>query len=159
MAITEAEIEREKQRLPRGWGRFGKTLEQLAELSEPDESLLCTCVALNPDFQHRQVGVPGGLYHLAGALHEMTKTTNVVLASTSERLIAIGTGMGGAPRDNVSMPYAGLEIVSRGKKEFVLGWPDTQMRVRGAHKSQAGEFLDTLAAHARPASVETLGER
>ncbi|HUO74463.1 MAG TPA: hypothetical protein VMU39_27075 [Solirubrobacteraceae bacterium] len=56
-------------------------------------------MALNPDFQHKQVGVPGGLYHITGALNEMTKTTNVVLASTNGRLTAIGTGMGGAPRD------------------------------------------------------------
>ena len=157
MAITPAEIKREKQRLPRGWGRFGKTLEQLSEISEPEESLLCSCVALNPEFQHRQVGIPGGLYHLAGALAEMTKTTNVVLAATSQRLLAVGTGMGGAPRDHVAMPYRGLEIVSRGKKEFVLGWPDTQMRIRGAHKQQVPDFLDVLATQAQPATAEVQG--
>ena len=40
MAITADEIAREKGRLPRGWRRFGKSLDHLAEISVPDESLL-----------------------------------------------------------------------------------------------------------------------
>ncbi len=31
MAVTAGEIAREKDRLPRGWGRFGKALEQLTQ--------------------------------------------------------------------------------------------------------------------------------
>ncbi len=143
MAITKQEIEREKSRLPRGWGRFGKTLDKLDEMLEPDESLISTCVALNPKFEHRTVTLVGGLL-------EMTKTTNIVLAATSERLLMVGTGFGGAPRTDTSIPYDGLEIVSRGESEFVLAWPDAQMRVKGAHKKQTPEFLDALAARARP---------
>jgi hypothetical protein len=143
MAITKEEIDREKQRLPRGWGRFGKTLDKLAELSQPEESLVSTCVALNPKFEHRTVTLVGGLL-------EMTKTTNIVLAATSERLLMVGTGFGGAPRADTSIPYDGLEIVSRGDSDFVLAWPDAQMRVKGSHKKQTPEFLDALAARARP---------
>ena len=109
MAITSEEIARERDRLPRGWGRFAKSLDQLAELSEPDESLVSSCVALNPDFKYKQRGVPGGLLSTANAINAMTKTTNVVLACTTERLIAIGTGFGGAPRDHITMPLEGIE--------------------------------------------------
>ena len=151
MAITAEEIEREKKTLPFGWGRFGKTLDRLAEISEPDESLLASCVALNPSYQYRPRGVPGGLYNLGTALHQLTKTTNIVLACTNRRLIAAGTGGGGAPRDHVSIPYEGLEIVSREKKAFVLAWPDGQMRIRGAAKQQVPGFLESLAAQALPA--------
>ena len=38
MGVTADEIAREKDRLPRGWGRFGKALDQLAEICEADES-------------------------------------------------------------------------------------------------------------------------
>lgn len=147
MAITTEEIEREKQRLPRGWGRFGKSLDRLAAVSEPDESLLSSCVTLNPSFEHRTISLAGGLY-------EMTKATNVVLASTSARLILVSTGFGGAPRDHVSIPYDGLEIASRSAKEFELRWPDGQLRFRGAAKQQVPGFLDTVAARARPPAAE-----
>ena len=46
--MTREEIEREKQTLPFGWGRFGKAYDHLAEISEPDESLLAAGVALTP---------------------------------------------------------------------------------------------------------------
>jgi hypothetical protein len=154
MAITSEEIAREKDRLPRGWGRFGKTLDQLAQISEPDESLLSSCVGLNPTYEYKPRGVPGGLVNLGTALYQLTKTTNIVLASTNQRLIAIGTGFGGAPQDHVSIPYDGVEIVSRAKKEFVLGLPDGQMRVRGAAKQQVPGFLDSVAARASPAQAE-----
>jgi len=144
MAITAEEIEREKQRLPRGWGRFGKTLDRLAELSGPDESLLSSCVGLNPTFEHRTISLVGGLY-------ELTKATNVVLAATNERVIIIATGAGGAPREDHSIPYEGLEVVAREKKEFVLGWPDGRARFRGAAKQMAPAFLDAVTARASPA--------
>jgi hypothetical protein len=147
MAITPEEIAREKKRLPRGWGRFGKSLDRLAEISEPDESLLSSCVGLNPTFEHKTISLAGGIW-------EMTKSTNVVLAITNERLILVGTGFGGAPRDNGAIPLEGLEIVSRGKKEFVLRSPEGEMRIRGAAKPQIPDFLDTLAAQARPSNAE-----
>jgi hypothetical protein len=151
MAITPEEIAREKGRLPFGWGRFGKALDQLAELSEPDESLVSSCVGLNPDFKYKQRGVPGGLWSTANAIHALTQTMNVVLACTTERLIAVSTGAGGAPRDHAMLPLEGVEVVERAKKEFVLGWPDGQMRVKGAAKQQVPGFLDAVAAGARPA--------
>jgi hypothetical protein len=143
MSITAEEIKREKDRLPRGWGRFGKSLDHLAELSRPDETLECTCVALNPKFEHKTVTLVGGLI-------EMTSTTNVVLAATNERVLMVGTGFGGAPRADSSIPYDGLEVVSSSDKEFVLQWPDAAMRVRGGHKKQVPEFIAAVTARARP---------
>ena len=63
----------------------------------------------------------------------------------------ISTGGGGAPREHVSISYDGLEIVSRKKKEFVLGLPEGNVRIRGAAKQQVPAFLEVLAAHAKPA--------
>jgi hypothetical protein len=153
MAITKEEIERAKSTLPFGWGRFGKAIERLAELSEPGESLLATCVTLNPEYQYKQRFRPGGVLSTGHALHELTKSTNVVLACTSERLIVISTGAGGAPREELSLPYDGLEIVSKDKKEFVLGTPDGELRFRGAAKQQLPSLLDVLEARAQPADA------
>jgi hypothetical protein len=151
MAITPEEIERAKETLPFGWGRFGKAIEHLAEISEPEESLLAACVGLNPSYKYKPHFRAGGLLGTGEALHELTKTTNIVLACTNQRLIALGTGGGGAPRDDVTIPLEGLEIISQAKKEFVLGWPDGEMRIRGAAKQQVPVFLDALSAQARPA--------
>jgi hypothetical protein len=152
MAITSEEIASEKKRLPRGWGRFGKSLDRLAEISAPGESLLSSCVGLNPTFKHK-AHVAHDAIALVGAFSEMTKSTNVVLASTNERLIVVGRGFAGAPRDDYSIPYDGLEVVSRAAKEFVLSWPEGQVRIHGAAKQQVPEFIDTLAAQARPPSA------
>jgi hypothetical protein len=94
MSITAEEIKREKKTLPFGWGRFGQTLERLEEISEPDESLLASCVALNPQYQQTDRFVPGTAL---SAIHEVMKTTNVVLACTDKRLIGIGTNVAGGP--------------------------------------------------------------
>ncbi len=153
MAVTAEQIERAKGTLPFGWGRFGKAIDRLAEISEPNESLLAACVALNPSYEYKARFVPGTPLGALHGLHELTKTMNVVLACTNERLIMIGTGGGGAPRDHVSVAYDGLEILSRSKKEFVLGLPEGEMRIRGAAKQQAPAFLDALAAQARPAEA------
>ncbi len=150
LAVTAEQIERAKGTLPFGWGRFGKAIDRLAEISDSNESLLALCVALNPSYQYKARFVPGTPLGALHGLHELTKTMNVVLACTNERLIMIGTGGGGAPRDHVSISYDGLEILSRGKTEFVLGLPEGDMRVRGAAKQQVPAFLDALAAHARP---------
>jgi hypothetical protein len=152
MAISPAEVAREKDRLPRGWGRFGKSLDRLAELSGPGETLLSSCVGLNPEFRHR--GTAGhDAVALALIFSELTKATNVVLGATDERVIVVTTGFGGAPREDYSIPLEGLEIVSRDKKEFVLRWPEGQVRIRGAAKQQLPEFLDTIAARAGPATA------
>ena len=107
VAITAEEIEQAKQTLPFGWGRFGKAIEQLAEISEPDEALLAACVGLNPEYQYKPKFVPGTVLGAGHALNELRKSTNVVLACTSERLIIISTGGGGAPREHVSVPLRG----------------------------------------------------
>lgn len=150
MGVTVEEIEREKGRLPRGWGRFGKSLDHLAQISEPDGSLLSSCVGLNPEYKQR-----GTVRHDAVALglifSEARKSTNVVLACTNKRLIVLAAGMGGVPRDHYAISYDGLEIVSREFKAFTLGWPDGQVRIRGAHRKRVPEFLDTVPAQARPA--------
>ena len=154
MAVTAEQIEHAKRTLPFGWGRFGKAIDRLAEISEPDESLLAACVALNPSYQYKARFVPGTPLGALHGLHELTKTMNVVLACTNERLIMIGTGGGGAPRDHVSISYDGLEIVSRSKKEFVLGLPEGQMRIRGAAKQQVPAFLEALEGRASPAESD-----
>ncbi len=158
MAVTPEEVEREKQTLPFGWGRFGKAIEHVASIVSPQESLLASCVTLNPSYEYKPRGIPGGLVNLGSALHELTKTTNVVLAATTTRVLAIGTGAGGAPRDHVVLPYDGLSIVSREKRAFVLGWPDGEMRFRGAAKQQLPRFLDVISAQARPAGVGAASE-
>ncbi len=152
VAITAEEIEQAKKTLPFGWGRFGKALDQLAELSEPDESLLAPCVGLNPEYQYKPKFVPGTVLGAGHALNELKKSINVVLACTNQRLILISTGGGGAPREHVSVQYEGLEIVSRDKKEFVLGLPEGQVRIRGAAKQQVPAFLQALESRARPAA-------
>jgi hypothetical protein len=149
VAITAEEIEREKQTLPFGWGRFGKALERLAEISEPNESLLASCVALNPEYRQGGRFVPGTA---ASAVYELSKSTNVVLACTNERLIMISTGVGGAPRDHVTIPFEGLEIAERGRRLFVLATPEGRIKIRSAPKQQMPAFLEALQARARPAT-------
>jgi hypothetical protein len=148
MAITPEEIEREKKALPFAWGRFGKALDRLAEISRPDESLLASCAAMNPEYHQGARFVPGTAASVAS---ELTKSTNIVLACTNERLIMISTGMTGAPRDDVSISYEGLEIVERRHRLFVLGVPEGRIKIRGAPKQQMPRFLEVLEAQARPA--------
>jgi hypothetical protein len=141
VAVTAADIEREKDRLPRGWGRFGKALEQLAGICEPDESLLSSCVTLNPRFRHTSVSLAGGLL-------EMTDSTNVVLAATSKRLIVLSTGMGGAPRKHYDLSWDGLQVAERKKQEFTLRTEASDIRFRGAAKQMMPGFLDAVEAQA-----------
>jgi hypothetical protein len=164
VTITSEEVEQAKGTLPFGWGRFGKAIEHLAEISESGESLQAVCVGLNPGYKFRPDMVSGGLITAAGgpgatltgvqALLDLKKTTNVVLACTNQRLIVLGTGGGGAPREHASIPLDGLRIVSRAKKEFVLGWPDGEMRIRGAAKQQVFGLLEAVESRARPASYD-----
>jgi hypothetical protein len=114
--MDAAAIEREKDLLPFDWGRFGKSLEAIAEVAEPDEELLAACVGLNPSFEHRSVTLVGGL-------RELSERTNVVLAATDRRLLLIPTGAGGAPRDHSEIPYAGMTVDEVGKRELKLSWP------------------------------------
>ena len=149
MAITAEEIEREKKALPFGWGRFGKAYDQLAEISEPDESLLVAGVALNPEYHQGGRFVPGTL---ASAVSELRKTTNVLVACTNRRLIMISTGVTGGVRDHVSIPYEGMEIVERARRYFVISVPEGRVKIRGMAKQQQPRFLEVLEAQVRPAT-------
>ena len=135
--ITQEQTDREKKRLPRGWGRFGKGIGGLIAVSEPDETLLSACVGLNPSFKHRSITLAGGLI-------ELTKSTNVVLGLTNRRLIVLATGAGGAPRDHVSIPVGGLEAVDVAKKELTLRWPEGELHVRGVAKQMLPGFVEAL---------------
>jgi hypothetical protein len=137
--ITPEETTRERGRLPRGWGRFGKAVDYLAEVSDPEETLLSTCVALNPTFKHKTITLAGGLL-------ELTKATNVILAATDQRLIVVPTGAAGGPRGHYPIPYAGLEIVSQSKKDLTLRWPEGEVHFRGAAKQQLPDFLEVVTA-------------
>ncbi|MFN8024813.1 MAG: hypothetical protein U0W40_00205 [Acidimicrobiia bacterium] len=137
--MTPEEVAAQKDRLPRGWGRFGKGIDALPALAAPDEPLLAACVTLNPTFQHRAVG-------LAGGLMEATGDMNVVVAVTDRRLLLVRTAINGNPRGNEEIAFEGLEIAAREKKEFTLGWPAGTARFKGAAKTMIGPFLDTLEA-------------
>jgi hypothetical protein len=45
---TKLEAEREKAKLPWGCGRFGKAIDKLVDIADPDEELLGSVVAVNP---------------------------------------------------------------------------------------------------------------
>jgi hypothetical protein len=144
--VTEEEIAREKAALPVGWGRFGNALERLMELSEPDESLIATCVTLNPDYHHAAGFAPGSVLNLADMVQEAREATNVVVACTDRRLLLVFTGLGGAPRSHVALPFEATSIVRRDKKAFVLEHNGARLQFRGAAKRPAARLLDALAA-------------
>jgi hypothetical protein len=137
--MDAAAIAREKDLLPFGWGRFGKSLEGIAEVAEPEEELLAACVGLNPTFEHRSITLVGGL-------RELTESTNVVLAATDRRLLLIATGAGGAPRDHTNLAYDGMAIEEVGKRELKLTWPEGSMRVKGLAKPMLPPFERALRA-------------
>jgi hypothetical protein len=134
-----AEIERAKDLLPFGWGRFGKSLDHIADLAEAGEELLAACVGLNPAFEHRS-STPGGV------LRELNESTNVILAVTDRRLLLIATGLGGAPRDHEGLAYEGMQLDGIGKRELTLSWPQGTMRVKGIAKPMLPDFERALRA-------------
>lgn len=156
MAIDAAQIDREKDRLPRGWGRFGKAIEQLAEISDPDESLLSTCIGVNPTFEigggvgAPAVGLAAGAVagRMAGIAAAARKDTNLLLAATDRRIIALATGLRGDAREHGAIPYEGLEVEEAGKKKLVLRWPDGSLELSGVHKKQLPEFVEAVRAQA-----------
>ena len=122
---------------PRGWGRCGKAIDYFAEIGEPDEQFLATCVTLNPTFQHTTIT-------LAGGLSELAKSTNAVLAVTDQRLIEVATGAGGAARTHYALSFDGVQIVSHSKKEVTLRWDGREARFRGAPKTQLPALVAAL---------------
>jgi hypothetical protein len=139
---TPDQIAAQKALLPRSWGRFGKAIDELADLTDPDEQLLAACVTLNPKFEHRAITLAGGML-------EMTDATNVVVAATDQRMVVVQTGMSGAPRGHFDIAYDDLEVVGSGKKEFTLKWPDGQARFHGAAKPMVEPLLEAIAAHTK----------
>jgi len=135
--ITPDQTAEQKRLLPRGWGRFGKAVEHLVEISRPDEELVASCVTLNPTFQHRAVST-------AGTLLELANSTNTVLAVTNQRLIVIPTGAAGKPRGHYEIPFRGLSITGEGKRELTLRWAEGEARFRGAAKMQLPALLGAL---------------
>jgi hypothetical protein len=135
--MDAAAIERQKDLLPLGWGRFAKSLDRIGELAEPGEELLAATVGLNPSFEHRSIT-------LAGGLRELTKSTNVVLAATDRRLLLIATSAGGSPRDHSELAYAGMALEEVGKKEVKLSWPEGSMLVKGMAKQMVPGFAAAL---------------
>ena len=131
--MDAAAVAREKDLLPLGWGRFGKSIEKLPELLDPEEELLAACVGLNPSFEHRSIT-------LAGGLRELTKSTNLVLAATDRRLLLLATGAGGSPRDHTNLAYDGMTLDEVGKRELKLSWPEGTMLVKGMAKSMVPGF-------------------
>ena len=148
MAITDTQIELGKDRLPRGWGRFGKALDYLEQASTPDESLVGTCIGVNPDFQMR-----AGTFHTLVGVERFVSSyfqdTNLLLAATDLRIIAVATGLAGAPRGHSEIPYEGLEITRQEKKELELQWPDGSLRLKGIHKKMLPEFADAVRSQLR----------
>jgi hypothetical protein len=135
--MDAAAVEREKKLLPFGWARFGKSIEKLPELLEPDEELLAACVGLNPSFEHRSVTLVGGL-------RELTKSTNLLLAATDRRLLLIATGAGGAPREHSDLAYDGMAVEKAGKKDLKITWPEGSMLLKGMAKSMLPPFEAAL---------------
>ena len=146
MPVTDADIDREKAALPTGWGRFGKALERLPEVCAPDESVLATCVTLNPNYHHRVGFAPGSGLNLINSVQEARESTNVVVACTDRRLVLIFTALSGTPRSHAEVPFDGTNIVDRDKKAFVLEHDGVRVEFRGASKKPAARLLDTLAA-------------
>jgi hypothetical protein len=135
--MDAAAVERERDLLPLGWGRFGKSLEKLPELLDPDEELLAACVGLNPSFEHRAIT-------LAGGLRELTKSTNLLLAATDRRLLLLATSAGGSPRDHSELSYDGMTFEKAGKRELKLTWPEGTMLVKGMAKPMIPPFEAAL---------------
>ncbi len=144
--MTPQQTAVQKDLLPTGWGRFGKAIDHLVEISQLDEELLAACVTLNPTFVHRSIT-------LVGAVDELGKSTNVVLAATNHRLIIVATGAGGSPIRDETIAYKGLEIVARDKKELTLRWPDGEARFRGAAKPMLPLLLSVLDERIRSAGT------
>lgn len=140
--MDPAAVEREKDLLPFGWGRFGKAIEKLPELLDPEEELLAACVGLNPSFEHRSIT-------LAGGLRELTKSTNLLLAATDRRLLLIATSAGGSPRDHSELAYDGMAVEKVGKRELKVTWPEGSMLIKGMAKPMLPPFVQALPGPGR----------
>jgi hypothetical protein len=127
--LDAEDIEREKKKLPWGWGRFGKALEYLLELAEPGETLISTCIGVNPEFNELGLG-----------------TTNILLAVTDRRLLAVGTTLRGVPGKSAVVPYEGLTATYEDRKRVVqLHTGGKTAEVRDVAKQQFPDFVEALS--------------
>ena len=134
--MKTSDIKREKERLPRGWGRFGRALERIGEIGEPDELLLISCVGVS------EVAATAG-FPLSAAFGE----TNAVLAVTNKRLIAVGTGLLGRLGKTEAIPLEdvqGVEVESERKRHLRIDAAGGTLRVKSMAKSTFPEFVQVL---------------
>jgi hypothetical protein len=147
MTITDSEIELAKDRLPRGWGRFGKALERLKEISAEGESLIATCIGVHPNF-HMRVGSLHTAFGVEAFASSYFQDTNVVLAATNRRIIVVATSLTGSARAHAEIPYERLEVTRQEKTELELRWPDGSLQLKGIHKKVLPGFADAVRANA-----------
>lgn len=137
--ITAEQTQLQKNLLPRGWGRFGKAIDQITTVAGADESLIAACVTLNPTFHHRAITLAGGLF-------ELRQSTNVVLALMDRRIIVVATNVAGSPQSDHTISLEGLTVVDHGKKDLTLRWSEGQAEFKGAAKTMLGPFVSALQA-------------
>jgi hypothetical protein len=137
-ASTSAAIEREKKRLPFGWGRFGKALDRLAELLEPGEVLEFSAVGVYSEYRRQHMFGKYG----AGQM-------NVLLGVTDQRLFVIGTALSGKPLDHHAIEWAELTeftVVPDKKRAVAVAWPGGAVAVDSIAKSAFGALSDVIRA-------------
>lgn len=100
---TNQELDIQKKRLPRGWGRVGKSIDALAGLLAPTAIISHDVRRVYPDYNR----MPFDFFAPAPAV-KAAKQTNVLLALTSQRVIAVATSLLGQPLGNLSIPIEGM---------------------------------------------------
>ena len=118
--------------------------------------MLSSCIGINPEFKiggtltQPAVGLAAGAVagRMAGIAAAATKDTNLLLAATDKRIIAMATGLKGDPREHASIPYEGLEIAAVEKKKISLLWPEGSLQLGGIHKKQLPAFVEAIRARA-----------
>ena len=136
---TTSAIEREKKRLPFGWGRFGKALDRLSELLEPGEALELTAVGVYSAYREQ---------HLYGQLG--FGLTNVLVGVSDRRLFLIGTTLKGSPLNHRAVEWADLTeftVVSDKKRSVAAVWPGGAVAVDSIAKSAFGDLVTAAATH------------
>ncbi len=132
---TQSAIEREKKRLPFGWGRFGKALDHLAELLEPGEALESTAIGVYSEYRGQRFGKYG------------VGETNVLLGVTDRRLFVIGTTLRGIPIDDQAIEWANLTeftVDSDKKRSVAVSWPDGAVAIDSIAKSAFGDLVTAV---------------
>jgi len=135
---TVSAIEREKKRLPFGWGRFGKALDRLAELLEPGEALELTAVGVYSKYREQYFGQIG-----AGV-------QNILVGVTDRRLFLIGTKVSGSPLGHHALEWADVTeftVDPEKKRSVAVSSPGGGVAIDSIAKSSFGDLLTAVAAH------------